>query len=690
MPLMTYAPLPKLRMLLKSLFGSPLSDRDLAKPWLQENQKAYWFSRSAVSLVFILDFVRKIKQKEKVTLLVPDYFCEAVLTIISNHSQIEILRCPEDNLVRQLEVLKPDLVLAVHYFGIPTPLKDLSREADRLGVFLIEDCAHVFMPSAGIGSSGDFIIYSQHKVLAIPDGALCLINEKKLAKKCQLLAWDLLYREISPKPFSSIRNWIFKKSIQKSLPLFLSKKIIKPGTFDLDTSVLPNTAPDLQSFRMSRFSKRLLALQSQEDFLSQSATRRVENAKAWIFVLSNIFKLPKTCFSFSETGPYFLVCSFDSKVIAKNYYEILKQAAVPVLTWPDLAGKNIGEAAIHRRMTRFYLPIHASISPKQIEYLFLKPYLKLPKLKKNEFELKEVGQEIWEDLFSKIKMSNLLQSYAYGEVKRVIENWGVYRYVVLKNTQPVALVQVLEKKFGLGLIKVRRINRGPLFLPCIESLREQKKVIDFLKKSLTSWQCRLFWAPELVHTERAIIQKQFQRKSKTPWISGWVDLTQGEDGLRKSLRSNWRNQLNKAENSGVVFEKIDDQIVIDSVMEGYRLMMQDRGSSKAELDLSVNLFKFLLDQKKGFLLGAFLEGVCVGSVLIVQHAKSATYLMGWNTERGKQLCVSNLLVWEGLLKAKNEWGCEFFDVGGLGHPSIADFKRGLNLTEYKLVGEYLC
>ncbi len=695
MSLITYAPLPKVKWLFKSLFQPVLSDMDLAKPWSQEGQKAYWFSRSAVSLNFILNFIRELKQQEKVSLLVPDYFCEGVLQIISNNSQVEILRCPESKLIDQLDILKPDLVLAVHYFGISSELKNVAKEASRLNVFLIEDCAHVLKPVMGMGVTGDFVIYSQHKVLAIPDGALCLVSEKKISKKIERTnknleeikkLLDKFGFEIVSASSPFIRPWIFKRVTQIFLPSCLSKKIIKPTAFGLDTNFSLDTKAELQNAGMSKFSKRLLALQSQQDLLIQSAARRLENAEAWIFVLSHVFNFPRDCFSFAEIAPYFLICSFDSADQAKIYYEKLSRVAVPVLTWPDLPEDNIGEEATHRRMTSFYIPVHGAISPKQIRHLFLKPYLKLVKLEKNEFTLKEVGQDIWEDLFSKIKFSNLLQSYAYGEIKKGIEHWKVYRYVIEKNSQPVALVQVLEKNFCFGFCKIRRINRGPLFLSCMDSLAEQKKIIFFLKKSLTSLRCRLFWAPELESSERILIKRQFWRKAQIPWVSGWIDLRQEESDLRKSLRGNWRNQLNKAEKVSLVIREILEKEEADVIMSSYQNMMKERG----EDPLDVRQFYDLLKQGIGVLLAVYSNSLCVGAVLIVRHGRAATYLMGWTGEQGKQHCISNLLVWRAILKAKYDWGCEVFDVGGLGHPSIAEFKRGLNLTEYRLVGEFVC
>jgi hypothetical protein len=46
----------------------------------------------------------------------------------------------------------------------------------RQRAWLIEDAVHALRPVRGIGASGDFVLYSPHKHLPIPDGAVLVVR----------------------------------------------------------------------------------------------------------------------------------------------------------------------------------------------------------------------------------------------------------------------------------------------------------------------------------------------------------------------------------------------------------------------------------------------------------------------------------------------------------------------------------
>ena len=84
---------------------------------------------------------------------------------------------PDHKTCRDLAKVYPtDLFVLVHYFGCPTfaaPTKDFCAKQHA---WLLEDAAHVLRPISGVGKYGDFIIYSPHKLLPIPDGAVLIIR----------------------------------------------------------------------------------------------------------------------------------------------------------------------------------------------------------------------------------------------------------------------------------------------------------------------------------------------------------------------------------------------------------------------------------------------------------------------------------------------------------------------------------
>lgn len=81
---------------------------------------------------------------------------------------------------------KARAVIAVHYFGFPTPLAALRRLCDAHGLFLVEDCAHAFFggcDGAGIGSVGDIAVASYYKFFPLQDGGAIRFNNPTLVAR---------------------------------------------------------------------------------------------------------------------------------------------------------------------------------------------------------------------------------------------------------------------------------------------------------------------------------------------------------------------------------------------------------------------------------------------------------------------------------------------------------------------------
>jgi len=90
-------------------------------------------------------------------------------------------------------------ILAVHYFGLPQPMRELRTLCDERGVRLIEDCAHAFFgPQQGdlVGTLGDVAIASLPKFFPVVEGG-CLTGDPEVLARVQL---------ISPAVATAMRN----------------------------------------------------------------------------------------------------------------------------------------------------------------------------------------------------------------------------------------------------------------------------------------------------------------------------------------------------------------------------------------------------------------------------------------------------------------------------------------------------
>ncbi len=87
---------------------------------------------------------------------------------------------------------KTRAIIPVHAYGSTADLEKILAVADRHGIPVIEDCAHMqggFWNGRGVGSWGKVGSFSfqQSKTMASGEGGICITNDKELAEKIYLL-----------------------------------------------------------------------------------------------------------------------------------------------------------------------------------------------------------------------------------------------------------------------------------------------------------------------------------------------------------------------------------------------------------------------------------------------------------------------------------------------------------------------
>ncbi len=293
-------------------------------------------------------------------------------------------------------------------------------------------------------------------------------------------------------------------------------------------------------------------------------------------------------------------------------------------------------------------------------------------------------RDTYDALFTAAGPTPLTQCWAYGAAKHDIEGWRPRRAVVSAGPHPVAVVQVLEKRLA-GLARVARINRGPVWL---DAGADHQAVIALLRRHWRWWQgAALLMAPELPETDIPLLAAQGLRRRPAPlWGSAWVDLAPAVAALRAGLKGKWRNMLVGAEKAGLVVEFGHD---LGWLLERY----QDLMAGKSFQGIPPAMVQAMDRAAPGDLmvLTASSGTDAVAGVLLARHGAAATYLIGWNSDEGKRLKASNLLLWHSMLTLK-DLGARWFDLGGIDEaltPGIASFKRGLGGIEYRLAGEWL-
>jgi len=380
MPNLTYASIPEWRHIAKVVINKQLSNEKLAEHWLLNNEKSYWFSRSAWSLYVIVKFRMLISSENQVKVWVPSYFCNESLVAIRS-LQVTLYFYPvlsngkpdltECN--KMLDNFNPDIILFVHYFGEEVFSEELYDLAQKNDAWLVEDAVHCLKPSQGIGNQGDFVLYSPHKLLAIPDGGLLVIREQGPSKITSNLLEKFNFNEvydsvINMRQFSNLftYKWMAKRLMQKLGVHFSHKKIIFNSENKMqDLNQLPHP-------KMSKLSKKLLSNMTD---LDKESENRKNNQKEWNSSLAknNILGNDINMISFHEKyAPYLAIFVASDTAMAEFFFNLLQKSEIPASTWPDLPPEVLEDPkkqriAIEMRATRFFLPIHCSINSANIK-----------------------------------------------------------------------------------------------------------------------------------------------------------------------------------------------------------------------------------------------------------------------------------------------------------------------------------
>ena len=481
--MLNLAPLPDWRSLLNGLLPRTIRIEELAKPWTRDKEISGWFSRSAWALARVVLWRQRHTKSEAITIFVPSFFCNMSLAPVRALG-VRLLFYPvtKDMLpdYQSLRVLAkreaPDILLLVHYFGNPSPVAPASEFCKHFSTWLVEDAAHILRPIAGVGKHSDFVLFSLHKLLPIPDGAILVarpdgpgkLGFAGLAGLGDPLRWheELTSHEIlSRLPFQAhvrvLPIWLVKRIAQKFG--IASRRLKHSFTEEADNLAGSN-------FTLSEPAISSLALHCIEYLLpslAQISKWRIRNQLVWDEILliegarkyDGLNKIDRP--NYSNWTPYQAAYTTDERRRrAKHIFEIMRGAGMPVMTWPDLPPevqeeKDTQAEAWGLRHRQIYLPVHQSLSAKSI--IFSTNGKRAVPDDSTEFRVKlfwdTASSADWHDWLLEVGRSNLLQSWEYGEAKASIDSWNVRRGLFHVNGKVVAIVQVLEKKY-IGILKV--------------------------------------------------------------------------------------------------------------------------------------------------------------------------------------------------------------------------------------------
>jgi hypothetical protein len=355
--MITTAPLPM--GLLAGLWNHASPDQATA-PWRRKGDDALVLSRSAWSLAALAQVIAT-ERRRPARVLLPAWFCgQSLLPLRAVGAQLTFVPVDASGVPQWPADGNADMIVAVHSFGCPTDLSAAVALRARTNALLIEDCAHVLQPAPGMGEAGDAVIYSPHKTLGLPEGAVLVTRQPGLSDRLRIALGDL-----PPAPPPS--RWAVKRMVQRLIPDVLRPRLPMGGPPDFLSDPPVGEAAPLTG--ASALSLSLMA----GACMAQQAAARQRNAQALRSALSG---LPAWAPFFAHDGPapyrFALLC--DDTGVAEARYARLRQFRLPVESWPDMvpevaaAPQEFGHALDLRRRI-LLLPVHASL-PTGFEHAY--------------------------------------------------------------------------------------------------------------------------------------------------------------------------------------------------------------------------------------------------------------------------------------------------------------------------------
>ena len=295
----------------------------------------------------------------------------------------------------------------------------------------------------------------------------------------------------------------------------------------------------------------------------------------------------------------------------------------------------------------------------------------------------------WDALFSRVEHPHMTQSWAYGEAKQQAGGWRTRRLVFERGGEPVAICQLFDKSLA-GLRCASRLNRGPLFL----DPAPRDDVVRGVYGALASRRGRgcevLVLAPALPpgpENCRLLSELGFRDRHKDGWRAALVDLSLGEEQLRKNLKSKWRTHLNQAERSGLTVSVSQSPEDVEWMIDRHVENMREKHFDGPAPALVRALYRAAPDDF--LVLRARRAGETVGGASVYRFGGTAEGYVAWFGAEGRKVNVGNFLYWHSMLELRRR-GCRWFDLGGFrGDEGYGRFKLGVRGQQYDLLHEWL-
>jgi lipid II:glycine glycyltransferase (peptidoglycan interpeptide bridge formation enzyme) len=309
----------------------------------------------------------------------------------------------------------------------------------------------------------------------------------------------------------------------------------------------------------------------------------------------------------------------------------------------------------------------------------------------------EREDDAWDDFVEASAQATWLQATAWARVKRP-NGWTALRAAIDVDTpagrQPIG-GQILVRRvrglpWGLGYLP-----RGPVGMPT-DARAAATALIAFTGRLREVAQehrlAEIRMEPEVI--AGAGVEQELQRAGWRPvrriqWHrTRLVDRTRPHEELWQEMHRKARQSVTKARRLGVRVVSADG----DRLDEYHRIYV-DAANRAGMFARSLDTFRVLWDElsPRGMVHLSFAQledtGEPVATLLLTSAGGRAFDMYGGTTVAGEKRRANYLLKWEALMRCRQQ-GFHEYDLWGLPHSGIAQFKAGFGGREVTFVGAW--
>ncbi|MDQ3871380.1 MAG: peptidoglycan bridge formation glycyltransferase FemA/FemB family protein [Chloroflexota bacterium] len=166
-----------------------------------------------------------------------------------------------------------------------------------------------------------------------------------------------------------------------------------------------------------------------------------------------------------------------------------------------------------------------------------------------------------------------------------------------------------------------------------------------------------------------------------------VDLTLPEPALWSGLRSKWRQYVQKARRDGAMVTEVGEEGIEDFYRIYVETARRARFVYRAESAYRDVYRAYAAKGAVRLLFARLGDGSPVATVMLLSCGRRVTEPYGGMTDRGGESRANYLLKWEAI-RSSREAGFAVYDMWGMAHAGIDQFKAGFGGREVRYVGAW--